>query len=94
MKNLKKKAGYRKARSKPYRRRGFRPVRSVPDIAKLSESTNLALYTCNMNTMYEKRNFTIADNPRARAVAAAYQFYRIKKVTLIFRPQVDTFLGT
>jgi len=89
-KNLKRKAGARKLR---YKRRGFRRVRSVPDIAKLTESTPLTVYNCVMNYMYQKRDFTISVNPRASAVANAYQHYRIKKVTLIIRPQVDTFTG-
>lgn len=85
---------YRKRRTtygKKYRK--FRPVRSVPDIAKLTESTQLTAYNCSCNQMYEKRDFNIAVNPRAAAVANAYQHYRIKKVTLIFRPTVDTFVG-
>lgn len=76
------------------RKRGYRRPRSVPDIAKLTESTILTTYSCAVNNMYVKRDFNIAVNPRAAAVANAYQHYRIKKVTLIFRPQVDTFLGT
>lgn len=85
-------ANYRK---KGYRKR-FRRVKSVPDMAKLTENYNLTYPTpggWNVNTMYVKRDFTMADVPRGAAVALAYQHYRIKKVTLIFRPQVDTFLG-
>lgn len=74
-------------------RRGFRPARSVPDIAKLTESTQLTTYNCAVNNMYVKRDFTISVNPRAAAVANAYQHYRIRKITLIVRPQVDTFMG-
>lgn len=90
-----KKRAYRKRRMYP-KRKGFRPARSVPDIAKLSENYILNYPSPSgwaMNTMYQKRDFTIAANPRAAAVAAAYQHYRVKKVTLIFRPQVDTFVG-
>jgi len=83
------KAGYRK---RVYKRK-FRPVRSVPDIAKLTESTVLATYVCDVNHMYEKHDFNIAVNPRAAAVANAYQHYRIKKVTMKFKPTVDTFIG-
>lgn len=82
-------AAYRK---RQYKRR-FRPARSVPDIASLTENTQLATYSCVMNQMYEKRDFNIQVNPRAAAVANAYQHYRIKKVTMKFRPQVDTFVG-
>lgn len=81
------------AAGRKYKSKRFRRVRSVPDIAKLSESTVLSTYTCVMNQMYQKRDFTIANNPRAAAVANAYQHYRIKKITLIVRPTVDTFVG-
>lgn len=90
MPNFKRKAGAKKLR---YKRKGFRRARSVPDIAKLSESTVLTTYNCSVNAMYQKRDFTISVNPRASAVANAYQHYRIKKITLIVRPQVDTFTG-
>lgn len=87
--------GGMKKRSQQFKgkRRGFRPARSVPDIAKLTESTQLTAYNCTVNNMYVKRDFTISVNPRASAVANAYQHYRIKKITLIVRPQVDTFMG-
>lgn len=77
-------------------RRGFRRARSVPDIAKLTENYNLNYPTPTgwaMNQMYVKRDFNLAAIPRGAGVAAAYQHYRIKKVTVIFRPQVDTFVG-
>lgn len=41
--------------------------------------------------MYEKRDFSIDVLPRARAVATAYMHYRIKKISLTFKPTVDTF---
>lgn len=75
------------------KKRGFRPARSVPDIAKLSETTQLSAYQLSANTPYMKRDFTIATNPRAAAVANAYQHYRIKKITLKLKPLVDTFTG-
>lgn len=85
----KKIAGGRKQRS-----RRFRKARSVSDWASLSESTPLTTYNCPVNTMFQKRDFTISVNPRASAVANAYQHYRIKKITLIVRPTVDTFTGS
>lgn len=78
------------------KRRGFRKARSVPDIAKLTENYNLTYPTPSgwvMNQMYVKRDFNLASIPRGAGVATAYQHYRIKKVTLIVRPQVDTFVG-
>lgn len=90
------KGGKGKGKRRNYKRRGFRPARSVPDIAKLTENYALTFPTptgWNANTMYVKRDFNIQANPRAAAVAGAYQHYRVKKITLIVRPQVDTFVG-
>lgn len=87
---------YRKKRNQQYKGKRFRPARSVPDKAALTENYALTYPTptgWNANQMYVKRDFTIAANPRAAAVAAAYQHYRIKKITLVVRPQVDTFVG-
>jgi len=89
--NTKRKAGARKYRSKRFRR-----ARSLPDMGSISENYILNYPTptgWQMNTMYQKRDFTIAANPRAAGLAASFQHYRIKKVTFIFRPQVDTFVG-
>jgi len=82
---------------KQYRKKGYKKASSVPDYASLSETydlTNPATGTVNFtsNTMFQKRDFTLAGQPRAAAVGAAYQHYRIKKVTLKFKPQLDTFL--
>lgn len=97
---MKSKIGRNKRARAAYRKRGyrkrFRPVRSVPDMAKLSENYNLTYPDPSgwaTNTMYVKRDFNMADVPRGAAVATAYQHYRIKKITLIIRPQVDTFVG-
>lgn len=85
-----KKRGMKK---RMYKRRGFRPARSVPDIAKLSETVPFSTPLISANTMYSKRDFTLDVAPRARAVANAYQHYRIKKITVKVKPLVDTFTG-
>jgi len=43
------------------------------------------------NTLYSLMNTQLLDFPRAVQVAAAFQHYRIKKVTLTFKPSFDTF---
>lgn len=45
----------------------------------------------NTNSLYSLMNTQLIDFPRAVQVAAAYQHYRIKKVTLTFKPSSDTF---
>lgn len=43
--------------------------------------------------MYVVRNIALDQFARASSVATSYQHYRIKKVTLRFKPQIDTFIG-
>lgn len=50
-------------------------------------------YQCNNNTSYTMGNFSLTNSTRAKSVAQAYQFYRISKVELEFKPQADTFIG-
>lgn len=72
------------------RRRGFRPARNVPEFASCSVTQWINVVT-SANTMYNLRNIALSQFPRAVAVANAYQHYRIKKVTLEFKPSLDTF---
>lgn len=81
---------------KAYRKkRVFRKARDVPDMASLSVTSTLVPPAGNpnflTNTLYNMLNVQLADYDRAATVAAAYQHYRIKKITLRFRPTVDTF---
>lgn len=80
-----------KPKSKVMKPRRFRAARNVPDFAQLSETFDLTALTANI--MYQKRDFTLNGNPRAQAVAAAYQHYRIKKITMKFKPQIDTYIA-
>lgn len=47
-----------------------------------------------MNVMYQKRNFELADHIRAVSIAQGYQFFRITRITLTFKPMLDTFSTT
>lgn len=73
-----------------------RAARDVPDMASLSVKRSMEVGTppapgFNTNTMYSLMNTQLIDYQRAVQVAAAYQHYRIKKITLTFKPTLDTF---
>lgn len=95
--------GKRRAR-KGLRRRGFRPAKNVAEWASCSETFSLANpnpgappLTNAMfpsNTLYQKRDFSLDQYARATQVAKAYQHFRIKKITMKFKPLVDTFTNS
>lgn len=73
-----------------------RRARDVPDMASLSVKRSLQTGAppgpgFNTNTLYSLMNTQLIDFTRATQVAAAYQHYRIKKITLTFKPSSDTF---
>jgi len=72
------------------RRRGFRAARNVPEKASCTVSQWIQRPTV-ANTMYSMRDISLDQFARASLVARAYQHYRIKKVTLEFKPAYDTF---
>lgn len=73
------------------KKRTYNKSRGVADYAALSETFDITALTTNV--MYQKRDFTLNGNPRAMAVAAAYQHYRIKSISMKFKPQLDTFIA-
>lgn len=74
-------------------RKNFRQARDVPDMASLSVKRSLSDGPRQFagNALYSLMNTQLVDFPRAVQVAAAYQHFRIKKVTLTFKPSFDTF---
>lgn len=72
-------------------RRGFKAARSVPEYASCSVSQWIQTPTV-ANTMYNLRNIALNQFRRAVSIANGYQHYRIKKVTLEFKPAFDTFV--
>jgi len=76
-------------------RKNFRKARDVPDMASLSVKRSMTTGSpptaFSGNTLYSLMNTQLLDFPRAVQVAAAYQHYRIKKITLTFKPSYDTF---
>lgn len=59
------------------------------DVAQVT--SNLGQTMIDSSNLFSMENFSLSSCPRAKAVAAAYQYYRIKKVTLKFKPIYDTF---
>lgn len=100
-----KKAGRRPAgrRRLPARRypRKYRPARNVPEWASCSETVSLANpapgpppLTNAMfpaNGMYQKRDFALDQFTRASTIAQGYQHFRIRKITIKYKPLQDTF---
>lgn len=78
-----------------YARKQYRRPRSVPEWASCTESialTNITGLAYNMNTMFGFNSAQLGYFiSRAVPIAKAYQHYRIKKITLEFKPQYDTF---
>lgn len=72
------------------RRRGFRPARNVSEYASCSVSQWIQNPTI-ANQTYNLRGIALSQFARAVQVAKAYQHYRIKKVTMEFKPAYDTF---
>lgn len=78
----------RVARRKVYRRR---PT-NVAEQASLSETTDIGSLV--VGTTYNLNDVQLAQFTRAAAVAQAYQFFRIKKLTFKVQPLIDTFIAT
>lgn len=94
MKTTKKKAYAR--RRAPVRRRKMRGSNGVPEWASASFTRSLInpvdqTTILNPNVTYRLYDTAIDSFPRAIPIASAYQQYRIKRITLKFRPLVDTF---
>jgi len=89
----------RVARKPRIARRRFRPARDVPDIASCSVKRTITTPDTpdgrfRTNDMYQLRNVDLASYDRAVQIAAGYQHFRIKKVTLTLKPTYDTYQST
>lgn len=80
------------AAGKSKRSKGIRKG-NVPDKASLSATMTMAGDGSNFGTnkLFVQRSANLGMFSRARAVAEAYQHYRIKKITMTFKPNLDTF---
>lgn len=88
-----KKTGYKKggARRPMARRRGkiFNRATAKTQIATCTETDNLVYAT---NTAYRLQAMSLdAASQRVLDIAKGYQQYRLKKITMIFKPKFDTF---
>lgn len=84
----------RKAKKTLTKRRPFRRVRDVPDIASCSVRRTIVPDgggNFATNIMYNMRDTVLATYLRAVQVSRAYQHYRIKKISLTLKPIYDTF---
>lgn len=81
-----------------------RPVRrsktnGVPEWASCSEkkvvtwsSAGVTSQSLPFNSLFCLYNHNLQSSIRARAIAQAYQYFRIKTVTIRFKPETDTFV--
>ena len=97
-KTVRDKAGKQWAKNR--RARGYKVARkrssNVPEYASLSvKRTIVPTQGQNYvtNQLYSLMNTQLSDYPRAVTVASAYQHFRIKKISLTFKPTFDTFSG-
>jgi len=72
-----------------------RGLGGVPDVASLTESItnrnpNSPFYTTNQN--YRLYNVSLQILPRAVQVAQAYQEFRIRRITVVYKAGADTFV--
>jgi len=88
-KGMKRKGG--KARKYPI----ARGLGGVPDTASLTENIGLSgsspFYSTNVS--YKLYDVSLASCPRATAVGQAYQEYRIRRISLVYKTSLDTFAG-
>lgn len=82
---------------KSRRSRRFRKARDVAEWASLSCKRSLQAAPgnpgFNSNVLYSLMDTQLSQFERAEQVAAQYQHYRIKKVTITFKPTFDNYLA-
>lgn len=94
MKTTKKQA---KRRGGLRKKRTFRKARDVGDFASCSVKRTIAptgATAYNTNTLYNLMNTQLVDYDRAANIAVAYQHFRIKKISVTFKPTFDNFLAS
>lgn len=80
----------RRARGRGRKARGGRKFTRTSDFARVrfTATTDIQMATGNVYGLY---NFALTNSPRAAAVAAGYQYYRISRVMLKVKPNADTY---
>lgn len=92
----KKKTAPKRVAKKSAPKRAFKKTKTtnVAEYASLSESRTITASGGNViNTLYSLMNLSIDQFTRAPLVAQAYQHYRIKYVSMKFKPPADTFIS-
>lgn len=89
-KKVSKKGGRKMAKKSVYRRRRMGKG-GVPERASLTEITSSG--NLPTATMFATYTTSLASSSRAQIVAQGYQYYRIKRITHVFKPLVDTFVA-
>lgn len=86
-KGAKKTAPRRRFQRKARVPRSLNPMRY--DVASCSDT--LGLISVVSNTPYTLQNIALTNSSRAKTIAQGYQFYRITKVEVKWKPYADTF---
>lgn len=86
-KAYRKKRAPRRAQKKRAPRRA--KATNVAEYASLSCKRSYTTGICN--NLYNLMNTQLSQFDRAVLVAKAYQFYRVKRIAMTFKPQLDTF---
>lgn len=89
MKGKKGKGGKRAARGKRAAKRSKFEVREVASLTEIQAAPTNLIAT---NTNYSQYNLSLASCTRAQNVAKGYQYYRIKRITYVVKPLMDTFV--
>lgn len=76
------------ARRKAGQRRNKYEVKELASLTEVQPAGGAT--SCNQN--YSSYNISLASLSRARDVAKGYQFYRIKRITYVLKPLMDTFV--
>lgn len=89
-----RKGGRKGGKGRGKGRKGRKANTNVPDIASLSVKRTLNGGTNQgflPNTLYNAMSTSLKDFTRATQVGQAYQYYRIRRVALTFKPTFDTY---
>lgn len=93
-----KRTNRKRATRRPLKKRGFKKAKDVGEFASCSETRTLKSTAGGINfdsgVLYSQMNTQLAGFTRASAIAVNYQHYRIKKITMTFKPAFDSYIAT
>lgn len=96
---MKVKRGRRSGRKAAGRRRGARGgYRSAQRGLRTTDFAScvdtVAQFDASANTTYTLYNLALTNSTRAKTIAQGYQLFRISKVEVLWKPVVDTYVGS